>query len=104
MTKIDFDVAHLADLARLNLTAAEQARFDDELTKVLAFFDQLQAIETEGVAETAQVTGITNVLRNDELRMKNDELRIEELRQRREALLRAVPEVDQQMVKVPAIL
>ncbi len=104
MTDISFDVAHLAHLARLDLTATEQARLAVELAKVLTFVDQLQTIETEGVAETAQVTGLVNVLRDDELRIKNDELRIEELQKQREKFLVAVPEVEQKMVKVPVIL
>ena len=105
MAVIDLDILHLAELARINLTKDEVMRFHEQIGGILGYIDQLQAIETAGVEETAQVTGLVNVLRED---LDEDSgFRIqdsEELQKRREELLAAVPETEAEMVKVPAIL
>lgn len=62
------DVLHIAKLARLTLTDEEQARLPDQLGAILGYIDQLREVDTNGVAATAQVTGTTNVLRQDKLR------------------------------------
>lgn len=106
MAVIDLDIQHLAELARIHLTEDEIARFGEQIREILGYVAQLQAIETEGVAETAQVTGLMNVLRDDQQteRIANSEQQIEALRKRREELLAAVAEKEADMVKVPAIL
>jgi aspartyl-tRNA(Asn)/glutamyl-tRNA(Gln) amidotransferase subunit C len=105
MAKVTIDIAHLANLARVNLTEDEAARFGGELERVLGYVDQLQNIETGGVAETAQVTGLVNVLREDnDERLAISDKQLEGLQKRREKFLAAVPEKEQNMVKVPAIL
>lgn len=43
------DVQKVAKLARLELTADEAARFAAQLEGVLAYIDQLRAVDTEGV-------------------------------------------------------
>ncbi len=62
------DVRHIAKLARLDLTDAEVEQFSGQLTNILAYVDQLKAVKTEGVEATAQVTGLKNALRPDEIR------------------------------------
>lgn len=62
------DVRHIAKLARLNLSEAEVEQFSGQLTNILDYVDQLQAVKTEGVKPTEQVTGLTNALRPDEIR------------------------------------
>ena len=44
------DVERIATLARLELTADETARFADQLTAILAYADQVQQVDTSGVA------------------------------------------------------
>ena len=58
-------VAHIARLARLNLTPTEIEKMAGELTSILKYVDMLGEVSTDGVEPTAQVTGLTNVLRND---------------------------------------
>lgn len=60
------DVAHIAALARLNLTAAEAEAFRGELNSALAMAQALDKVDTADLPETAQVTGLTNVVREDE--------------------------------------
>ena len=61
-------VRHIAKLARLSLTDAEVEKFTTELGAILGYIDQLTEVDTAGVTPTAQVTGTTSVLRQDELR------------------------------------
>jgi aspartyl-tRNA(Asn)/glutamyl-tRNA(Gln) amidotransferase subunit C len=61
-------VAHVAHLARLELEAAELEKMRVQLSQILDYFDMLGEVDTTGVAPTAQVTGLTNAFRDDELR------------------------------------
>lgn len=112
MENADFDIGHLAELARLNLAPEEAAHFHMQLGDILGYVDQLRAIETDGVAETAQVTGLINILREDvdkpefnqDSRFQIPDSTLPALRARRDKLLSGVPERESTMVKVPAIL
>jgi aspartyl-tRNA(Asn)/glutamyl-tRNA(Gln) amidotransferase subunit C len=62
------EVRYVAGLANLQLTDAEVAKFEAELTGILEHFDRLKEIDTEGVAPMAQVlfaAGETATLRED---------------------------------------
>lgn len=61
------DVLKLARLARLDLTDEEVERFSKELTEILHYVEQLQAVDVGGLEPTNQVTGLTNVMRKDEV-------------------------------------
>ncbi|HLD31896.1 MAG TPA: Asp-tRNA(Asn)/Glu-tRNA(Gln) amidotransferase subunit GatC [Patescibacteria group bacterium] len=60
------EVEQIAALARLELTEEEKKQYAKELTAVLNFVSELREVNTEGVEETSQVTGLTNVVREDE--------------------------------------
>jgi len=59
-------VRHIANLARLELTAEELARYQAQLSAILDYFQQLQAVDTKDVLPTASVAASDNVLRPDE--------------------------------------
>lgn len=61
------DILKLAALARLDLSDAEVTEYADELTAILQYVDQLQSVDIEGLAPTNQVTGLTNIVRDDEI-------------------------------------
>lgn len=61
------DVLKLARLARLDLTDEEIEQFSKELTAILHYVEQLQAVDVTGLEPTNQVTGLTNVTRKDEV-------------------------------------
>jgi aspartyl-tRNA(Asn)/glutamyl-tRNA(Gln) amidotransferase subunit C len=61
------DVLKLARLARLSLTDDEVEEFRTELAEILQYVEQLQAVDTSGLQPTNQVTGLTNVMRDDEV-------------------------------------
>ena len=62
------DVEHVADLARLGLSAAEKERLRDQLSSILGHIEALGELDTEVIPPTAQVIELTNVMRADEVR------------------------------------
>ncbi len=61
------EVEKIAKLSRLELTEKEKELYANQLTKVLDYVDKLKSIDTENVEITAQVTGLENVYRGDEI-------------------------------------
>ncbi|MEM4700237.1 MAG: Asp-tRNA(Asn)/Glu-tRNA(Gln) amidotransferase subunit GatC [Candidatus Nezhaarchaeales archaeon] len=61
-------VAHLAWLARLELTEEEVRRFTEQLNRVLDYFKILDEADVEGVEPAFNVLGLSNVMREDEAR------------------------------------
>lgn len=59
-------VKHVALLANLKLSEKEIKKFQKQLSEILAYIDQLKKLNTKGVEPTSQVTGLENVLREDE--------------------------------------
>lgn len=62
------EVCYVAALANLNLSDAEVARFQSELSGILDHFDKLNEIDTTGVEPMAQVlfeAGASATLRDD---------------------------------------
>ncbi|HKE01721.1 MAG TPA: Asp-tRNA(Asn)/Glu-tRNA(Gln) amidotransferase subunit GatC [Planctomycetota bacterium] len=62
------DPAAVARLARLALTPEELARYGREFATLLAYFDQIRAVDTEGVEPMVYPLDRRNVLRRDETR------------------------------------
>jgi aspartyl-tRNA(Asn)/glutamyl-tRNA(Gln) amidotransferase subunit C len=60
------DVLKLARLARLHLSDAEVTKFQDEISTILEYVEQLQSVDLSKLEPTSQVTGLTNVTRPDE--------------------------------------
>jgi aspartyl-tRNA(Asn)/glutamyl-tRNA(Gln) amidotransferase subunit C len=50
------DVERIATLARLDLTSDETVRFAAQLTAILAYADQIQQVDTSGVATPIAAT------------------------------------------------
>ncbi len=61
------DVLKLARLARLHLSDEEVEQFGDEIGAILQYVEQLNEIDLSGLEPTNQVTGLTNVMRTDEI-------------------------------------
>lgn len=62
------EVRHVARLARLRLTDAELEEMQQQLSSILEHVDALQEVDVTGIAPTAQVTDVVNVVRPDEVR------------------------------------
>lgn len=61
-----FDIDHVAQLARLTLTAEEKAKFSRQLAEVLHHVRQLEQVDVSGVEPTAHALPVENVWGADE--------------------------------------
>ncbi len=59
------EVIKLSQLARIELTEAEVEKFQKELSAVLDYVEELKKVDTDGLEEISQVTGLVNVQRED---------------------------------------
>ena len=63
----DIDIRHLCDLARLRLTEAEARSAREDLVRIIAMIDEMQAIDTGGVEPLAHPLESPAPLRPDEI-------------------------------------
>ena len=68
MSSPDLDVAYVARLARLDLSAEETALFQTQLARVLEHAARLREVNVEGIEPAAHTFPIFDVLREDEAR------------------------------------
>lgn len=61
------DVLKLARLSRLHLSDEEIDQFASEISAILGYVEQLQSVNLKDLPPTNQVTGLTNVMRPDEV-------------------------------------
>jgi aspartyl-tRNA(Asn)/glutamyl-tRNA(Gln) amidotransferase subunit C len=88
------EVAHVADLARLELTEEELDLFTGQLAEVLDHAADVASLDLADVAPTAHAMAVTNVLRPDEPRPVLD----------RDEVMAAAPSVEEYRFRVPRIL
>lgn len=88
------DVEHVAELARLELTAAEKEQFIAQLNSILTYINQLNELDTTDVEPTSHVIPMSNVFRDDEVCPSLD----------RELALHNAPEESHFFFKVPRII
>lgn len=62
------EVLHIAHLARVALSDAEVAKFQEQLSEILAHFETLKALDTEGVEPTSHPLPLESVMRSDDVR------------------------------------
>ena len=62
------DVLKLAALARISLSEEEVDAVAGELSAILGYVEQLSSVDVSGLEPTNQVTGLTNVMRKDEVK------------------------------------
>ncbi len=92
---IDIDqVRKVANLARLQLTEAEQQQFTGQLNRILEYVQQLDELDTKDVAPTTRAIEVSNITRPDQL----------EIFAEREAILNSAPDREESFFKVPKIL
>lgn len=88
------EVEHIAALARLDLSPEEKALFREQLSAILDYFAQLQALDTEDIPPSSGWALEGSRLREDETQPG---LTLD-------ALLANAPEVEQDQFRVPPIL
>jgi aspartyl-tRNA(Asn)/glutamyl-tRNA(Gln) amidotransferase subunit C len=64
----EFDVAYVAQLARINLSDEETKLFQKQLGDVLNYVDKLRECDVSRVEASAHATPVFNVFREDEPR------------------------------------
>lgn len=89
------DILKLARLARLELTEDEVVKYQAELTDILKYVEQLQQADVAGLQPTSQVTGLTNVMRGDE---------VVDYGVTPDDLLRIVPQTQDRQIKVKRMI
>ncbi|HSX43478.1 MAG TPA: Asp-tRNA(Asn)/Glu-tRNA(Gln) amidotransferase subunit GatC [Candidatus Saccharimonadales bacterium] len=89
------DVLKLAALSRISLTDDEVEEFSDELSSILQYVEQLSSVDVAGLKPTNQVTGLTNVMRADE---------VKEYGYEPQELLRNVPHTQDHLLKVKRMI
>lgn len=92
------EVDHIAKLARIELSDAMRERMRKDLSSVLDFVAQLEAVDTAGVEPLYQVTGLQNQARPDAVRedFPRDEHTME-------LLVDQAPQHEGRLIKVKAI-
>ncbi len=65
MPQPSIDIDYVANLARLDLSAEEKARFAAQLGDILAYFEKLNAVDVAGVEPMAHAFPVFNVLDDD---------------------------------------
>ncbi len=88
------DVQHVAHLARLALTPAEEERFTEQLGQILGYIEQLQAIDTTDVPPTYHAVDMELYLRSDQAVMEVAQ----------EEILANAPDRVENFFKVPKLL
>ena len=88
------EVEHIADLARLRLTDEEKERYRQQLSAILEYVAQLQALDTSGIPPTSSVLPPRSVLRPDEPRPGLST----------RSMLSNAPQVESDQFRVPPVL
>jgi aspartyl-tRNA(Asn)/glutamyl-tRNA(Gln) amidotransferase subunit C len=88
------EIRRIGDLARLELGAAELAAMQQELNRILALVDQMQAVDTEGVEPMSHPQAAMQRLRADEVSETD----------RREAFQSIAPQVEDGLYLVPKVI
>ncbi len=94
MTLTLAEVEHIAQLARLELSAEEKERYRQQLSDILDYARRLQELDTAGIPPTASVLPPRSVLRADET---TPCLSLEDL-------LRNAPQAEANQFRVPPVM
>ena len=87
------EVEKIAKLARLDLSETELDTYAEQLSAILGYVSQLNEVDTENVEITTQVTGLSNIMRED----------IIESFDNTEELVNMAPEHKNNLIKVKAV-
>ena len=89
------EILQIAKLAKINLSPKEAEKFAGEFSWILDFFKILEKVDTENVAEIAQISGSKNIFRAD---------KIENFAAAAEILGCSENEIENNSIKIPKII
>lgn len=87
------EVEHIARLARIDLSKKEKVKFEKELSSILEFVSKLQEVDPKNIEPLSQVTGLENVLEDDEIKNQPN----------RKELLKNAPQKQDGFIKVKKV-
>ena len=87
-------ISRLADLARLELTAAQAAALQQEMNDILAMVDQMSAVATAGVEPMSHPQEVMQPLREDRVTAPDS----------REEFQAVAPQVEDGLYLVPKVI
>lgn len=87
------EVRKVAALARLDLTEQEVATYAEQLSAILGYVEELQNVDTDNVKITSQVTGLSNIMREDKA----------EICDSMEEIIKMAPAHQDNLIKVKAV-
>lgn len=87
------EIKKIASLARIYLTPKEEARHAETISAVLDYMELLGEVDTEKVKPTFSVTGLINIVRDDESKLSLN----------KEQLICAMPKVKAGLLDVPGV-
>lgn len=93
MTLTEDEVKKIAVLCKIELSETEVKKFQKELSLVLDYVSELNKVDTTGVEEISQVTGLANILRADK----------ENTSEIREEIIKSFPESKDGFLKIKSI-
>ena len=98
ITKKSLD--HLAELARLELTAEESKKYLKDLKKILDYFDELKEVNTDKVNPLTGSTELKNIFREDvvDFGQRSETVNVEG------RIIDSFPETEKGYLKVPRVL
>ena len=64
----DFNLKHIARLARLHFEEKELKAFESQIQNILSFVEKLKEVDVEGVEPTSHPLKISNVFGEDEVK------------------------------------
>lgn len=88
------DVEYIAKLAKLALTEEEKLKYCKQLSRVLDYMDELNAVDTAAVKSTAHTGRLKNVFRED----------VAAPSEFAENILKAAPEIEDRYFKVKKVM
>jgi aspartyl-tRNA(Asn)/glutamyl-tRNA(Gln) amidotransferase subunit C len=96
------DVRRVAELANLELTAAEEPRMQRDLNAILGYIAQLGELDTQAIEPMAQVGEMLGAATD----FAGASLRLDEIRPSidRKAVMASAPETDGRFFKVPKVI
>ncbi len=86
-------IEHLADLARIELGSDEIKRYEKDIENIISYVDKISSVPTSEEPLVSTVTGVSQVLREDEI-----------IHSDADSLLDSVPDKQGRLVRVPKVL
>lgn len=88
------EVRYIAALARLRFSEDEEQRLAEQMSTMLDYVSQLQALDTTGVPPMSHVLDLVNVVREDAVQERIS----------RSDALRNAPDADEAYFRVPKVI